>query len=293
VKERLLTVALFATFACAQQAPVRAEVDRIAALKNAQQRQALRELLVDSGQVDSDPRAFREAIFYHEAQLRPALRSLLDDAEANHVARFLLSTIGSAEDLRLMIQHPPPGGRKGFPNRWTYAVATSLLEPKSDQEWNFLRKCAENDFEDRWVDYGAIQTLELIASDRSRRILEESSVRNEFRRLRIARAVEYIRSNPQPLTGPNLAELAKRVAEVVKFGDLEEIRPPYYDESGDKALVDFVFHSGSDRLTYTATFHLKNGVWKLRGVRETLQEFMPPLPPVQPPPKALPSPQGH
>jgi hypothetical protein len=279
VRERLLVGALFATFACAQQTPVRAEVDRIAALKNAQQRQALRELLVDSGKVDSDPRAFREAIFYHEGQLRPALRSLLNDAEASQIARFLLSTTGSADDLRLMIQHPPPVARRGFPNRWTYAVATSLLEPKSDEEWNFLRKCAENDFEDRWVDYGAIQTLKLIASDRSRQILEESSVRNEFRRRQIATAVEYIQSNPQPLACPNLTDLAKRVAEVVRFGDLEEIRSPCYDELGDKALVDFVFHSGLDRLTYTATFHLKNGVWKLRGVRETLQEFMPPPPP--------------
>jgi hypothetical protein len=35
-----------------------------------------------------------------------------------------------------------------------------------------------------------------------------------------------------------------------------------------------VFYTSEDRLTYTATFHRIGGLWRLRGVRETLQEFM-------------------
>ena len=53
---------------------------------------------------------------------------------------------------------------------------------------------------------------------------------------------------------------------------------------GDKALIDLVFLTSEDRLIYTATFHKIDGLWRLRGVRETLQQFMmrivePPGPP--------------
>ena len=191
-----------------------------------------------------------------------------------------------------MIQHPPPGGRKGFTNRWTYAVATSLLEPKSDEEWNFLRKCAENHFEDGWADYGAIQTLKLIASDRSRRILEEAATKNEFRAKQIAKALEYVRSSPPPLEGRDLVELAKRVALAARIGHWVRNGPPFYDQAGDKALVDIEFETAEDYLTYTATFHAANGRWKLRGVRETLQGMkLPPAPKsLPPPPQLLPPP---
>jgi hypothetical protein len=49
-----------------------------------------------------------------------------------------------------------------------------------------------------------------------------------------------------------------------------------------------VYSAPDDRLTYTATFHRIDGLWRLRGLRETLQEavmVMPIRPPVN-----LPSP---
>lgn len=67
----------------------------------------------------------------------------------------------------------------------------------------------------------------------------------------------------------------------------------------NKALVDFEFDAGADRLIYTATFRRSEGRWMLCGVRETLQEFAPPLvvinqarpapPELPPPPKLLPA----
>src|ERR1700693_2485110 len=91
----------------------------------------------------------------------------------------------------------------------------------SEEEWAFLRKAAFNGFDDRWVDYGAIQTLKLIASPRSRQILEEAGQRNPERAEMVAAALDYIRSNPSPLSDGNLEVLAKRTAEVVKIGELE------------------------------------------------------------------------
>ena len=164
----------------------------------------------------------------------------------------------------------------------------------SEEEWAFLRKAAFNGFDDRWVDYGAIQTLKLIASPRSRQILEEAGQRNPERAEMVAAALDYIRSNPSPLSDGNLEVLAKRTAEVVKIGELEGVGPPQYNQAHDKALVDFLFLTGNDRLTYTATFHEVAGVWRLRGVRETMQAFLfrvlapSPRPSLLPPPPDLP-----
>ena len=158
-----------------------------------------------------------------------------------------------------------------------------VREPVSAEEWAFLRKAALNGFDDRWVDYGAIQTLKLIASPRSRQILEETGQRNPERAKVVATALDYIQSNPRPLSDGNLEELARRTAEAVKIGEWEGSGPAQYNQAHDKALVDFLFLTGSDRLTYMATFHKVAGVWRLRAVRETMQAMLPP--PVFPPPR--------
>jgi hypothetical protein len=204
----------------------------------------------------------------------PALRELARDPDVTVEARDVLSFIGVPEDLRLIMQlAPPPLKGYTFPDRWRYNVVTAVLNPESEDEWTFLRRCALNEFGDRWVDDGAIQTLKLIASPRSREILEEAQMRNSGRPLSIARALEYLRSNPGPLAGQDLVALAMRVADVIKIGTWQGNDKPRYNASGDKALVDFNFHSGSDRLVHTATFHKIDGVWKLRGARETSQVF--------------------
>jgi hypothetical protein len=65
-------------------------------------------------------------------------------------------------------------------------------------------------------------------------------------------------------------------AEAVKIGKLEGVGPLQYNQARDKALVDFLFITGGDDLIYTATFHKIAGVWRLRGVLETMQAMRPP-----------------
>jgi hypothetical protein len=245
-------------------------VFRVARLQGVFQQDALRELI--TANFRRDHHAFREAVFYYEARLRPALGSLLQDPKVNDEAVDLLALIGVPEDLRLIIELPSvPKKRKPLPNRWAYSVACSLLDPSSEEEWSFPRKCALYEYDDRWVDAGAIQTLRLIASWRSREILEEAQRQNQFRGYSLARALEYIQSEPSPLTASNLEELADRIAQTIKIGKWGGNGKPRCNEGGDKALLDFQFQSGPDRLTYTATFHKIDGRWRLRGVQETLQ----------------------
>ncbi len=225
----------------------------------------VRELLAGNGD------RFADSVFYYEARLRPALRTLAREPEVTTPARQLLSLIAVSEDLHLIMQLAPPPDSLSFPDRWRYGVAATLVSPDSEDEWSFLRRCALSEFNDRWVDAGAIQALKLTASTRSREILEEAQLKNQMRVRLIANALDYINSNPLPLADSDLPVLAKRVAQTLKIGTWEGNGSPRFNQSGDKALVGLTFQAGDDRLGYTATFHWIGGVWMLRGAHEAYQ----------------------
>ena len=277
----LISLLSLAFLACPQSA-TDAEVTRIAALRGAPQTQALESLLAfPSSNFDQI-----RSVFHHEAELRPSLLALLSDPTVGDLARNLVALIGTQEDLQKMVGLGPTG-KRAFENRWAYYVACSLVEPQSDEEWTFLRQAAMDDFGDRWVDAGSIQTLKLIASPQSRQILEEAQKINTFRAKSIARAFAYIDTHPAPLADRDLEQLAKRVAQAVAVGKWEGNKPPLFNQAGDKALIDISFRASEDAYIYTAIFHSVEGVWKFRGVRETLQAFLPPVHvvPVKPVPR--------
>jgi hypothetical protein len=252
---------------CARLQITDTELLRIAQLSGPPQASALRALLAGNHYSN-------ESVFYFGDRLRTSLRSSLQDARVGESAARLLALIAVPEDVRAIIESPPQPQKKGFSNRWAYSVAASVLDPQSDVEWLFLRKCVINGFDDRWVDAGAIQTLKLIASPRSRAVLEDAQRLNSFRVRSITTALEYINSEPPSLVGPDLKSLAERVAQIIRIGDWKGNGAAFCNESGDKALVDFFFQTISDRFVYTATFHRSDAGWKLRGVRETEQAMI-------------------
>ena len=170
------------------------DVFRVAQLQGSLQQTALQGLLANR-------RDLSEALFYYGNRLRPSLRGLLQDGEVGESAAWSLALIGVPEDVKTIIGSPPRTKKLAFASRWAYGVATSLLEPTSDSEWAFLQKCALNEFDDRWVDGGAIQTLKLIGSPRSREILEGAQRVNAYRVRSLTRALEYVDSGPVPLFG--------------------------------------------------------------------------------------------
>jgi hypothetical protein len=214
-----------------------------------------------------------DAIFFHARQLLPALRFLARDPKVARPAIRLLARIGIPADMRSCIENYPPADPDSSANRWKYEVATAMLEPGSDAEWDFLRRCAAGKEDDGWADRGAVETLRLIASPRSLGILKE--VRDPYWSgdSIIPKAIAYINSNPAPLASRSLAKATARVAQAIKVGKWQSNGPPRYNAERDMALVNSVFIAGNDELTYTATFHLIDGVWKLRGVRETRQAY--------------------
>jgi hypothetical protein len=256
------------------------DIDRITRMPGPARAQALKEVL--AGDVKEARPSLEELVFMQAAAFRPALRTLVTDQQVGAQAAWLLAFIGVPEDVRFVVQNAPKPKADMFENRWAYGVVTALLEPGTEEEWAFLRKCALNGYEDPWVDAGAIETLRLIASPRSAAILVEANRGDADRKAQVARALDYINSKPPPLSDRSLIEAANKVAQAIKIGTWKGNGKPRYNHDGDMALVDCVFVAGRDRLTHTATFQSVGGVWTLRGVREAMQALLAKVPENEP-----------
>ena len=248
------------------------DLGRIAALKGEALISELRELL--AGDFEDSDEPLNDLMFSHEHQFRPALRTLVRDPKIGIAACQVLAFIGVPEDVRLVVEHAPPPREESFGNRWAYGVVCALLEPTTEREWAFLRNCARNDYDDLWVDAGAIKTLKLISSPRSEEILKEVQKTNEMRSRSIERAVQYIQSKPVSLSDQDVVAAGKKVAEAIKVGNWQGNKDPRFNQKKDKALIDCEFIAGRDLLVHTATFHKVDDKWKLRGVRETMQALL-------------------
>ena len=102
-------------------------------------------------------------------------------------------------------------------------------------------------------------------------------------------AIQYLKSNPQPLADTSLVELEKKVAKAIQMSGWTGNGIPRFNAEKDKALIDFDFIVDCnfaeildmvdaensvklrDLYIYTATFHMINGVWKLRCLRQTMR----------------------
>ena len=125
-----------------------------------------------------------------------------------------------------------------------------------------------------WVDAGAVTTLKLIASPRSKQVLKDVGEKNKDRADSVQNAIKYIEAGPASLADEDLVTVGKRVAQAIKIGKWRGNKPPQFNEKKDKALVACVFMAGRDLLIHTATFHKVDGKWRLRGVRETMQALL-------------------
>ncbi|MEQ1843648.1 MAG: hypothetical protein ABL994_24850, partial [Verrucomicrobiales bacterium] len=186
------------------------DVTRIAALPADSRLGELRELW--AGDFIDEESDLWELVFIHEASLRPGLRALVSDPDLGILAGKLLAFIGVPEDIRFFLNQAPPPRVAGMENRWAYFVATALLEPSTEPEWAFLRICATNGYDDRWVDAGAIQTLMLMATPQSKALLEETLRSNSERDEYLRDALRYVDSQPKPLSSPDVVAAGENLA---------------------------------------------------------------------------------
>ncbi len=198
------------------------------------------------------------------------------DPKVGIQASEILCFIGAPEDLRLVVESPPPpAAQDDFGNRWAFAAATGLLEPSSESDWAFLNKCALNEFNDFKVFAASVRTLKLIAKPRCATMLLEASTRENAQTGLLKPALNYIRSRPSQLANRDLDLAAKKVAPVLGIGDWKGNKPARFNLDKDKALVDSEFISGRDLVVYTTTFHKVGDYWRVRGARETFRTRLP------------------
>jgi hypothetical protein len=115
----------------------------------------------------------------------------------------------------------------------------------------------------------------LIASHRSRNLPEEAcKQKQQPLKPEIDGALAYIQSHPAPLEGPNLEEVAARLAQAIQIGNGRGNEKPRFNEDGDKALVRVTFQAGDDVLLYEASFYRTGDVWRPRGVFEQAQLYI-------------------
>jgi len=273
VRLRLPLLIAVCCFGQSRTGPDDDAVVKITRLHGNAQRTALRQLLHHPpNEYDS----FANFVFFHEAQLRPALRELVSDPIVGAHAVYLLGLVADEGDLRLIIRQPPKL-RRGF-NQWAYYVATALLNSRTEEEWAFLKRCVLQKFQDPWSVRGAIQTLRLMASQRSISVLEELGTDNPRWRREIGRALQYARSEPLPLSATSIPELMGRVSAVTTAGRWIATGEPRFNRAADKALVDVLYSSGPDRYTYTATLHRVGDQWRICALREVAQALIAPAP---------------
>jgi hypothetical protein len=158
----------------------------------------------------SSDRKFADSIFYYEAQLRPALWTLARQPELTLRVRQMLSMIAAPEDLHLIMKLDAPPTAGGFGDRWRYQVATSLVNPDREEEWSFLRRCAFNEFNDRWVDAGAIQEADRITTQPDNTRGSQEGEPHASRRDREGARVYQSESNRARERGPGGARQSSR-----------------------------------------------------------------------------------
>lgn len=252
------------------------DIRRIARLSGKEQRTELREFLAGDFErkAEDGHQTGQDLIFFHGRELREALRDLIDDNKVCKAACASLAFIGVPDDLRLIAKRVPAPKRELFEDRWAYGAVCSLLEPHTKEEWAFLSRCAANAYDDLWVDAAAIRTLKLIGSRQSANILRAVVEKNPGRKELITEALLSIEKGPLDLADPDLEKAGKNVAQILGIGTWKGNKAPRFNREKDMALVDCEFTAGRDLLVETATFHKVGNLWKLRGVRETMQALM-------------------
>ena len=221
------------------------DLERVVSLKGESQRLALRDVILGERNDDMAAKELDELLLSKTSQIHDALLSLTTDEHAKKQASELVAMLALPDDMARILPTPPSSqDGDAFDNRWIYSLVTGLIEPTTESQWELLKRAASGDYDDLWVDAGAIQTLRLNASSRSRSILQEVAAKNADRRKMIDRAVAYIDAGAKPVAEADLIEAGKKAAHAIGFSGWQGNKAPRYSESRDVALIAATEGSG-------------------------------------------------
>jgi hypothetical protein len=241
-----------------------ADVIRVAKLEPRARVRELRELLAGSFQGGD----LEAELFVKENAFRSTLRELANDPHVGLGSLCLLTSLGDSDDLAWVVPRlPRPQKEKALENRWACEVIGGLLEPTTEAEWEFLKRCAAGEFDDESVQGDAITILRLIASPKSCQILEALHLVGDDVATMVSDAIKYIKTNPPPFSDRDLVKLTRRLAGEIKCGKFQRNSEPLFNEKHNKALIELAFAAAIESIDFTAVFHKVGELWKLRGFR--------------------------
>jgi len=251
------------------------DLERVVSLKGESQRLALRDVILGERNDDKIAKDLDELLLSKTSLIHDALLSLATDEHAKKQASEFIATLALPDDMARILPMPPsPEKGDAYENRWVYSLVTGLIEPTTDSEWELLKRAECGDYDDLWVDAGAIQSLRLNASAHGRAILQEVATRNPDRKKMVDRATAYIDGGAKPIADADLIEAGKKAAHAIGFSGWQGNHAPRYSENRETALVDASFIIDRDLLVYTATFQHVGDQWRLRAIRETMQALL-------------------
>ena len=249
------------------------DIAQAAGLCRKEQRDALMAILRNAFEPNPEKSSSLEEVVFQSADdLRPALRRLLLDPIVKKRVCNILAFVGYPEDIQEIVHTVRLAKVSTTDAHWAYCLVAALLEPSSQRDWTLLRKCAANDFDNRWFEAGAIQSLQLISTAQSLEILEQIHERNRRYHDHVAQAFDYVKSHPMSENrGRDLVGAAERVAKQIHIGHWMRNEPPDLNQSHEWATVTMRFADGNYRPAFSAIFHNNNGAWDLRAIGEDYQ----------------------
>jgi hypothetical protein len=251
----------------------REDAARALSLSGEAQQSALRALMLAEADENSG-KALDELFLEHTSQVHDSVLALTDDAHAGQPAKRLVAVLALPGDMARILPVAPKPSTTLFDNRWIYDMVTGLVEPTTEAQWQLLERAAAGDYDDGWVDAGAIQSLRLNASARSRAILLDVAKRNSDRKKLVGRALAYIDGGATPVADAELVTAAAKAAKAIGMPGWCSNGAPRYSADRHVALIESEFFQDRDLLIYTGTYHLVGDKWRLRALRETMQALL-------------------
>lgn len=236
------------------------DVDRALQLHPKKRSTAVRNILSEGYWPD-----IGDNVFVRESELcRPMLQDFLNDKDVARSAASILVFMGYPEDIRTVLKKFPPRETRDYRNFLCSQIAYALFDPVTEEEWDFLRRCAIDEFQDGWADAAALQTLSLL--DDTRRLDIFNEVKQKNRKRVSDDLIARFNTAPPALMGEDISLLAGNISKAVSAGTWESNEEPRRNTPDTIALVDMFFRSGRCGYLYTAVFHRADNLWKLRGL---------------------------
>lgn len=232
---------------------------------------ALREHLASEWQTTPNADLARD-VFPDATKFLAPLRELSKDTSVRQFAVNILASVGDAGDIRWLARDMLAGTYHDDDFELiAYVIATSMVSPESEEDWEFLRRCGTGSYHDTWAVSGAIQALGSIGSTRSKAMLKDIASRFPDRK----KEIEYLmHAKPLQLVAPSINILLKQNLHAIGGGRGKVDAPILFNKARTQAWVTVNEVRHRDLYTYRLRMSKQGDAWEWLGYRMVMQAYL-------------------